>query len=74
MSYLVRMAPGSMLPPHRHPIDEECVVVEGEVAIGDARLGAGGLHLGRRDVLHDRVRSDGGALVFCAARSRTPNR
>jgi quercetin dioxygenase-like cupin family protein len=64
MSYLVRLAPGAALAAHRHPIDEECVVLEGEVVIGELRVGAGGFHLGRREVLHDHVRSDGGALIF----------
>lgn len=64
MSYLLRFAPGAALPAHRHPVDEECVVLEGEVQIGALRLGAGGFHLGRRNVLHDSLRSEGGALVF----------
>lgn len=64
MSYLVRLAPGASLPAHRHPVDEECVVLEGEVAIGELRVAAGGFHLGRAGVLHDRLRSDGGALIF----------
>jgi len=64
MSYLVRLAPGAALLAHRHPIDEECVVLEGEVLIGENLGGAGGFHLGRRDVLHDRVRSETGALIF----------
>jgi anti-sigma factor ChrR (cupin superfamily) len=64
MSYLLRLAPGAALPPHRHPVDEECVVLEGEVRIGDVRLGAGGFHLGRKDVLHDRLHSDGGAVIY----------
>jgi quercetin dioxygenase-like cupin family protein len=64
MSYLLRLAPGAALPPHRHPVDEECLVLEGEVCIGSLRIGPGGYHLGRRDVLHDRLHSPGGALIF----------
>jgi anti-sigma factor ChrR (cupin superfamily) len=64
MSYLLRLAPGAALPVHRHPIDEECVVIEGEVQIGALRLGAGGFHLGRQDVLHDQLQSRDGALIF----------
>jgi anti-sigma factor ChrR (cupin superfamily) len=64
MSYLVRLAAGARLPPHRHPVDEECVVLEGEITIGSQRFGAGTFHLGRRDVLHDSLASDGGALIF----------
>lgn len=64
MSYLVRLAPGAALAPHRHPLDEECVVLEGEVQIGSLRVGAGGYHRGLKDVLHGHVASEGGALIF----------
>lgn len=64
MSYLLRLQAGASLPAHRHPVDEECVVLEGEVQIGTLRLGAGGFHLGRQGVLHDRLRSDGGAVIY----------
>jgi hypothetical protein len=64
MSYLLRLAPGASLPAHRHPVDEECVVLEGEVQIGTLRVAAGGFHLGRKDILHDRLRSADGALIF----------
>ena len=64
MSYLLRLAPGAALPAHRHPVDEECVVLEGEVQIGELRVGAGGFHLGRRDVLHDRLCSTAGAVIY----------
>lgn len=64
MSYLLRMAAGARLPAHRHPVDEECVVLEGEVRIGMLRVAAGGFHLGRRDMLHDVLHTEGGALIF----------
>ncbi|MBI5257554.1 MAG: cupin domain-containing protein [Burkholderiales bacterium] len=64
MSYLVRLAPGAVLPAHRHPIDEECVVLEGSLRIGELEVGAGGFHLGRQEVLHMPIVSEGGALIF----------
>ena len=64
LSYLLRLAPGAALPAHRHPVDEECLVLEGEMHIGNIVLGAGGFHLGRRGVLHDRLTSPGGALIY----------
>jgi hypothetical protein len=64
MSYLLRLAPGAHLAAHRHPVDEECVVLEGEVHIGHVRLRAGGFHLGRQGVLHERIESPDGALIF----------
>jgi len=64
MSYLLRLAPGATLPAHRHPVDEECMVLEGEIRIGSLRVAAGGFHLGRKDVMHDRLECPGGALLF----------
>jgi anti-sigma factor ChrR (cupin superfamily) len=64
MSYLLRLAPGAVLPAHRHPIDEECVVMEGEMQVGGLRIGAGGFHLGRKDLAHDQLHSPTGALIF----------
>jgi anti-sigma factor ChrR (cupin superfamily) len=64
MSYLLRLQAGASLPAHRHPVDEECVVLEGEVQIGSLTLAAGGFHLGRKDILHDRLASAGGALIY----------
>ncbi|MFN0186273.1 MAG: cupin domain-containing protein [Aquabacterium sp.] len=63
-SYLVRLAPGAALPAHRHPVDEECVVLEGSLRIGELLVRAGGFHLGRRDALHAPIHSDEGALIF----------
>jgi quercetin dioxygenase-like cupin family protein len=70
MSYLVRLAPGARLPAHRHPIDEECVVLEGSLRIGELEVGTGGFHLGRQDVLHMPIVSEQGALIFL--RGATP--
>jgi anti-sigma factor ChrR (cupin superfamily) len=64
MSYLLRLAPGAVLPAHRHPIDEECLVMEGEMQVGTLRIGAGGFHLGRKDLAHDPLHSPTGALIY----------
>jgi quercetin dioxygenase-like cupin family protein len=64
-SYLLRLAPGAVLPAHHHPIDEECVVLEGELRIGEhLRLKVGGFHLARKDVPHTNITTDTGALIF----------
>lgn len=64
LSYLLRLAPGAVLPAHHHPQDEECLVLEGEMQIGNTVVPAGGYHLGRKGVLHDRLTSPNGALIF----------
>jgi len=64
MSYLLRMAPGAVLPDHRHPHDEECVVIEGFVQMGDVTMGPGGYLMERRDTLHPPLRTVDGAVIF----------
>ncbi|QUV99592.1 cupin domain-containing protein [Chloracidobacterium sp. MS 40/45] len=38
---LVRAEPGASLPPHRHHIAEEVLVLEGDLTVGEERLGPG---------------------------------
>jgi len=65
MSYLLRLAPGAVVDAHRHPMDEECVVLEGVVRIGDDLVvHAGGFHLAHRDSLHAPITSDAGATMY----------
>jgi anti-sigma factor ChrR (cupin superfamily) len=63
-SYLLRLDPGAQLPTHRHPVDEECVVLEGLVQVGELRVAAGGFHLGRKDVLHAPITAVQSSLLF----------
>ena len=65
MSYLLRLEAGAVVPAHRHPHDEECVVLEGLLRIGDELvLSAGGFHMARKDTLHAPLASDEGATIF----------
>lgn len=64
LSYLLRLEPGAELPPHQHPLDEECMVLAGEVHIGDLVVSAGGYHLAPRGVPHGRLTTATGALLF----------
>jgi anti-sigma factor ChrR (cupin superfamily) len=65
MSYLLRLAPGARLPAHRHPMDEECVVLEGTLRVGTRiEIGPGGYHLAHQGALHAPVSTLGGATIF----------
>lgn len=65
LSYLLRLAPGASLPAHRHPLDEECVVLEGRLRVGSTtEVGPGGYHLAHRGALHAAISSATGATVF----------
>ncbi len=62
MSYLLKFAPGAVLPAHRHAIDEECVVLEGTLRIGaDVLLPPGSFHMVRKGVLDADSTADEGA-------------
>jgi quercetin dioxygenase-like cupin family protein len=65
MSYLLRFAPGARLPAHRHPHDEECIVLEGRLRVGTClEIGPGGYHLAHRGALHAGIGSAQGATIF----------
>jgi quercetin dioxygenase-like cupin family protein len=65
MSYLLRLAAGAVLPAHHHPIDEECVVLQGDLRVGQTLvLHAGDFHLAHEGLPHDSISTDTGALIF----------
>lgn len=65
VSCLMRLAPGATVPAHRHPVDEECVVLQGSLRIGtDLVLDTGSFHMGRKHVAHAAITSDDGAVIF----------
>jgi quercetin dioxygenase-like cupin family protein len=65
LSYLLRLTPGARLPPHRHPLDEECIVIEGSLRVGThAAFGPGSYHLAHGGALHPTIGTDTGATIF----------
>jgi len=65
LSYLLRLEPGASLPPHRHPMDEECIVLEGRLRVGTrTEIGPGAYHLARRGALHATISTRTGATIF----------
>ena len=61
---LFRMKAGGRLPPHEHDTDEDCVVLEGELSIGNVTVRAGDFHLARAGIPHDELTSATGALFY----------
>ena len=65
LSYLLRLEPGATLPPHRHPHDEECIVLDGQLKVGSqVEIGPGGYHLAHCGALHATIRTETGATIF----------
>ena len=65
LSYLLRLEPGASLPAHRHPLDEECIVLQGSITLGaGTEIEAGAYHLASRGALHARISTRDGATIF----------
>ncbi|MBX3626500.1 MAG: cupin domain-containing protein [Rhizobacter sp.] len=65
LSYLLKLDPGATLPAHRHPLDEECLVLEGRLRVGTRiEIGPGGYHVAHRGALHATIGSTTGATIF----------
>jgi anti-sigma factor ChrR (cupin superfamily) len=69
---LVRMQPGATVVAHRHTQQEECLVLEGEIFIGNHRLSEGDMHVAQAGVMHAPIRAPHGALLLI--RSEIPPR
>jgi len=63
-AFLVKMDAGASLPPHDHPTNEESVVLEGEVWLGDVLCHAGDFHLAPAGRRHGSLRTETGCLVY----------
>ena len=64
-TYLARIDPGTVVPPHQHPGIEECFVLEGRMDFSDGSyLDAGDYQAYFAGTSHGEMRSPCGALVF----------
>lgn len=72
-SFLIRMKPGSRLPPHEHALEEESLVLEGDATINGVLCLAGDYHMAPKGKPHGWVTSEKGCLLFIrgAAEQRT---
>jgi anti-sigma factor ChrR (cupin superfamily) len=61
---LIRMQPGSVVVGHRHTQEEECLILEGEVFIGDHHLLSGDMHVAHPGAVHDPIKAPHGALLL----------
>jgi len=70
-AFLIRLDPGGRIPGHHHSVDEQCVVLEGSVRLGDVEAGAGDYHVALAGSTHGDIVSETGALLFLRTRSGT---
>jgi anti-sigma factor ChrR (cupin superfamily) len=62
-SLLVKMQPGAVYQSHSHDIDEECLVIEGDLRFGDLHLHAGDFHLATPSMVHPIGQTETGCLL-----------
>jgi quercetin dioxygenase-like cupin family protein len=63
-SMLVRFAPGASVPDHRHDVHEDCLMLEGEMFLGDILLRAGDYQLAPAAGGHFSEMSERGGTFF----------
>jgi quercetin dioxygenase-like cupin family protein len=71
-TFLLDIAPSTIVPSHDHPSDEECFVMRGEALIGEVRLRAGDYHFAAQGSHHSGLRTDTGAMLFIKTGAKGP--
>ncbi|MEK7408982.1 MAG: cupin domain-containing protein [Acidobacteriota bacterium] len=64
VTMLVRMEPGAAYPPHRHGGAEQCLVLEGDLEVGDLVLHTGDYQCADSGSIHDVSRTVNGCLLL----------
>jgi quercetin dioxygenase-like cupin family protein len=64
LSYLIKLDAGFEMQGHGHPFDEECLMLEGDLTLGDITLNKGDFHYAAAGVTHGHVSSANGCMAF----------
>ena len=64
LSYLIKLEPGFKMEGHGHPFDEETLMLEGDLTLGDIKLNAGDFHFAAAGVTHGNVSTKNGCVAF----------
>ena len=64
LSYLIRLEPGFKMEGHGHPFDEETLMLEGDLTLGDIKLNAGDYHFAPAGVTHGNVSTTNGCVAY----------
>jgi quercetin dioxygenase-like cupin family protein len=63
-SSFFRLDPGTSMAGHDHPLDEECMMLSGEIFLGDILLQTGDFHMAPAGSQHLDIFTDTGALLY----------
>lgn len=67
VTLLARMSPGAKYPPHFHQADEECLILEGDLHVGEYVLGPGDYQRAPAGSWHAEQHSAGGCICLVIA-------
>lgn len=63
-SCFYRLAAGTVIPGHPHPTHEECLILDGELFLGDTLMCSGDYQLAKAGTVHGEIYTDVGATIF----------
>ena len=69
-SFLLRLGPGCQLPAHDHSSLEECLLLEGDMLIGDRAYAVGDYHAATPGSRHAPISTRNGGVVFIRGQLR----
>jgi quercetin dioxygenase-like cupin family protein len=69
-SFLLRLAPGCHLPAHDHHSAEECLLLEGDMRIGEHSYTTGDFHVALPGSQHPAITTRNGGVVFIRSQLR----
>lgn len=64
LSYLIKLKPGFKTEGHDHPFDEETLMLEGDLTLGDKTFYAGDYHFAAAGSSHGNVSTKSGCIAF----------
>lgn len=64
ITYLAKLEVGFELPAHYHELAEECLILEGEIAVGGIHLSEGDYHFAPPGAMHGALTTRTGALIL----------
>lgn len=64
LSYLIKLEPGFSMEGHDHPFDEETLMLDGDLSLGDIQLQKGDFHFMEAGTSHGNVYTEHGCVAY----------
>lgn len=64
VTFMLRCAPGAIIPPHPHVAGEHTIVIVGDMIIGESVYGPGDYHFAQDDIAHAAITTRTGCVLL----------